>query len=113
MKKVDVDIETKNFRVNRKWLGFKITGIWRLIPPHDYISVFNARIRSTFFSKAGERTIYTVEHQVNAVKEKEITTLYEAKSEEQAREIASEIVKKLGEGKFLDTTQKPPKWVTF
>lgn len=109
--RIDVDAKRKNFRVNKKFLGIKITGFWRYIPHHDYISVFNARIRSTFFSRAGERTMYTVEHQVNAVKGKEITTMYEADSEEQAKEIAETLAKELGEGRFLDATQKPPQWV--
>lgn len=113
MEKVEVDAKGRNFRVNKKFLGFKITGIWRYIPDYEYISVFSKKIRSTFFSRGGERTMYTYEHQINGVKDDDVILIYEAKSEEQAKSIAKELARKLGEERLWDATQKPPQWVNL
>ncbi len=113
MERVEVDTERKFFRLNKKILGLKVTGVWRHIPDYEYISVFSKKIRSTFFSRAGVRVMYTYEHQINGVKGDDVTLIYEAKSQEQAKSIAIELAQKLGESKFFDATLKPAQWVNL
>lgn len=108
---VEVDLENKSYRISSKFLGIKFPGAWYTIPNYEYISVFKAKERSTFFSRAGERTMYTYEIKVNFVKGEEVTTVYTAKNEEQGFEIAQEFAQQLGEVRILDSTQSPVMWL--
>lgn len=107
-----VDIDKKLYRESSSFFGFEIPRGWVKLPEIEYISVFRASIKSSLFSRSGERTSHTKELQVNFIydKNKKITAFI-AKDKEEAITKAKEYATKLDGLKILDATQKPFEWI--
>ncbi len=107
-----VDIEKKIYRESSTFFRFEIPGVWMELPSIDYISIFRASIKSTFFSRSGERSSTSKELQVNFIfnKNKKITAFI-AKDKEQATAVAKLYAEKLGGLRILDATKKPFEWI--
>lgn len=107
-----VDLDKKIYRESSSFFGFEIPGVWMELPPIDYISIFRASIKSTFFSRSGEHTSTNKEWQVNFIfnKNNKITA-FVAKDKEQAIAVAKGYAKKMDDLRVLDATQKPFEWL--
>lgn len=107
-----IDIETKQYRESYSILWFQIPGGWMPLPEIDYISIFNARIKSTFRSRGTESNILLREMQINFIYGKnKVITAYIAKDKDEATKMAKHYAVKLGGKRVLDATQKPFMWM--
>ncbi len=69
-------------------------------------------MKSTFYTRAREQTMYTYETQVNFVKDKTVNTVFTAKNKEQAILVAKKFSVQLQGVKILDATQSPFVWLS-
>lgn len=107
-----VDIDKMIYRESTTIMGFEIPGAWYNLPPVDYISIFNAGVKSTFFSRSGEYTNHSKEMQVNFIYDtNKKLTAFVAKNKDEAIAKAKEFAQKLGGIRILDATQKPFVWI--
>lgn len=108
-----VDMEHKQYREAYSLLWFEVPGGWLPLPEIEYISVFSAKIRSTFRSRWGNETnIMLKEIQVNFIHGKnKVIKAYKAEEKDDAIAVAKQFSVALGGKRILDATQKPFVWL--
>lgn len=108
-----LDLENKRYRTSFYVFGFEVPTSWKPLPEIEYISVFNASVKTAMFSRGrGEVTSHSKEIQVNLVYNKrEIITAQTFDDKEGAISLAREIASQLGGVNILDATQKLFVWL--
>lgn len=109
---LELDFANKQLREKRTLLGIQVYGNWTKFPDFEYVSIFNARISTSYASRGSQSTVVVAELQLNLVynTNRRLTACI-MPDMETALVAAEYFARNLGNLRILNATQKPFVWL--